>query len=118
MIRFRCWYCNKKYAVAEDRVGQRITCTCQRPLRIPKRNGDPCRVKTLTDWLIEAVVYGGGGALLGLGLSLLILSKADVGGAGFWLVPGCVLMGFLFGTFGGEVGVNFLGGLIRDRESE
>jgi hypothetical protein len=31
-------------------------------LRVPKRNGGYCRVKTLVDWMVEAVVYGGGGA--------------------------------------------------------
>ena len=67
MIAFRCWYCGKRYAVAEARVGERLTCTCRHPLRVPKRNGGNSRVKTATDWLVEVLVYGGGGAFLGGG---------------------------------------------------
>ena len=79
MIRFRCWYCNKRYAVADERIGTRITCTCERLVRVPKRNGGPCRVRTPIDYLVEAIVYGGGGALLGLGLALLILAAVGRG---------------------------------------
>ncbi|HZY84205.1 MAG TPA: hypothetical protein VFE78_05210 [Gemmataceae bacterium] len=123
MIAFRCWYCNKRYTVAEARVGERITCTCRYALRVPKRNGGNSRVKTPTDWLVEVVVYGGGGALLGCGLAVLILSQLPrlMGRGGLFefawaLVGGLTLLGFLFGTFGGERGINWVGRMIRDRE--
>jgi hypothetical protein len=63
-IHFRCWYCNKRYARAGDGIGERFTCTCKL-LRVPRRSGGNCRVKTPFDWLVETVVYGGGGALVG-----------------------------------------------------
>ncbi len=75
MIQFRCWYCNKRYSVAEGRVGERLACTCENLLRVPKRSGGNSRVKTVLDWLIEITLYGGGGALLAFGLALLILSR-------------------------------------------
>ena len=46
-----------------------------RAIRVPRRSGGNCRVKTLVDRLVEAVVCGGGGALLGFCLAILILSQ-------------------------------------------
>jgi hypothetical protein len=126
MIQFRCWYCNKRYAKRDDQVGQQFTCSCQSPLRVPRVSGGNCKVKTLADWGIEAVVYGGGGALLGLGLAVLILSRVRigdrvVGGASFHtaaaILVGLTLVGFLAGLFGGEPGINWLGQWIRNREN-
>jgi len=122
MIAFRCWYCNKRYTVAESRVGEPITCTCRHLLRVPKRSGGNNRVKTPVDWLVEVVVYGGGGALLGCGMAVLILSQLPrlMGGGilefSWALIGGLTLLGFLFGTLGGERGVNWVGRVIRDRE--
>jgi len=124
MIDFRCWYCNRRYSVVEKRVGQRITCGCQYALRVPKRSGGRCRVKTLTDWVVETVVYAGGGAFLGVGMGLLICTQvvARFGQMSALYVPtisicGVLgLVGFLAGLFGGERGMNWLGRLIRARE--
>jgi hypothetical protein len=120
MIQFRCWYCNKRYAVPEHRIGERLTCTCQRLLRIPRRSGGNCRARTAADWLVEIVVYAGSGGLLGLGLALVILSRwryvVELTGA--WaLIAGLTLAGFLAGLFGGERGINWVGRMIRERES-
>ena len=124
MIAFRCWYCGKRYAVAEARVGERLTCTCRHPLRVPKRNGGNSRVKTATDWLVEVLVYGGGGAFLGCGLAFLILSQlprltgrgTGLLEVGWAFVGGLTLLGFLFGALGGERGINWVGRMIRERE--
>src|SRR5258708_1521030 len=70
MIHFRCWYCNKHYS--RPTAGERIACNCGHQLRVPRRNFGNSRTKTLGDWLVEALVYGGGGALLGLGAALII----------------------------------------------
>jgi hypothetical protein len=121
MIQFCCWYCGKSYVVAEKRVGERLRCTCRNTLRVPRRTGGNSRVKTLADWAVEAVVYGGGGALLGLGLGVLILSQA--GRLFGFLVDGWMFVGaftaagFLFGLLGGERGINWVGRKIRDREN-
>src|SRR3954470_20689765 len=119
MIQFRCWFCNKRYAVAEARVGERLTCSCSRLLRVPRRSGGNCRVKTAGDWAAETVVYGGGGALLGFGLAVFLLSRlGGFGGGrtGWTLVAGLTLLGLLVGLFGGERGVVWVGRMIRDRE--
>jgi hypothetical protein len=120
MIQFRCWHCNKAYMVAEDRVGERLACSCKARLRIPKESGGNCRVKSPTDWLVEGLVYGGGGALLGLGLALLVLSQwrgLAVPARGWVIVPALTAVGFLAGLLGGERGVSWVGRLIRDREN-
>jgi hypothetical protein len=119
MIQFRCWYCNKRYAVPEKRVGERLTCTCKYALRVPQRSGGNSRSKTAVDWLVEAVVYGGGGGLLGLGLAILILSKVRflLFLEPAWLfIAVLTLTGILAGALGGERGVNWIGRMIRDRE--
>ena len=61
MIQFRCWFCNKRYAVTDQRAGERLTCTCKRLLRVPRQDGGNSRARTWTDWIVEALVYGGGG---------------------------------------------------------
>jgi hypothetical protein len=119
MILFQCWYCSKKYAIAEDRIGTQIACSCKHQLKVPKKNGGRCKVRRPVDWAVEALVYGGGGALLGFGLAALIVSQAGRFGLmrlGSEIFIGLTLFGFLFGLFGGEAGINFVGRLIRDRE--
>lgn len=120
MIDFRCWYCDRHYRVAEGRIGNRFACSCGRDLRVPKKSGGKCRVKTLADWVVEALVYGGGGAFLGLGLGLMMLKYLFP--FDDWIVTSVVLgssttMGFLAGLFGGEQGVNWVGRMIRNDEN-
>lgn len=118
MIIFRCWYCDKTYAVAPERIGTTLTCTCKNLLRIPKRNHGRCRIRKPLDYTVETLVYGGGGGFLGFGLGLLIVARLP------WFVYGgrrrfilvCTLVGFCAGFFGGEAGVNWLGRRIRERE--
>src|SRR5262249_36539514 len=105
MIQFRCWYCNKRYAVADNRIGQQIACTCKNLLCVPKRSGGNCRVKTIVDRLVELVLYGGGGALLGLGLGLLLISRVRgvrLFGEVWTLVAAFTAAGFVAGLLGGE----------------
>jgi len=119
MIQFRCWFCSRRYKKPEQEIGKRFTCSCDRLLRVPKRSGGNCRCRTPTDWLVEALVYGGGGALLGLGLALVLLSRLSVFGhwSARYLIPGLTVIGFLAGLLGGERGINFVGEMIRDREN-
>lgn len=117
MIRYRCWYCDRLYYTPAERVGSRVVCSCGHRLKVPRRSGRSPRVRSVLEWGIEILVYGGGGGLLGFGLGLLIASRT------FWLFrrPADVIaiftvVGFLFGTFGGESGVNWIGRQIRERE--
>jgi hypothetical protein len=119
MVQFRCWYCWKKYSVKDSRIGEHITCACDRTLRVPKRDDGNCRVWTPIDWVVEIVVYGCGGALLGLGLSILIVWRFMFF-VGFTerlvLIAALTVIGFLAGLFGGSRGIDWLGQMIRDRE--
>ena len=117
MIQFRCWYCNKRFNLSEQRIGERITCTCKNVLRVPKYDNGYCRVKTLVDWLVEGLVYGGCGAILGLGLALLLLRGFAIVYISWVIIPVLMLMGFLAGLFGGERGINWLGEMIRGQEN-
>jgi hypothetical protein len=118
MIHFRCWFCNKRYTRAESCAGQRMQCSCERPLRVPRKSNGSSRARTLADWLIEALVYGGGGGLLGLGFGLLIVSQIPwrVLEIAWIVIPPLTVLGFLLGLFGGERAINWLGRLIRDQE--
>jgi hypothetical protein len=122
MIQFRCWYCNRLHGRPEAKAGETFRCACECLLRVPRQSGGKCRVYTFVDWLVEGVVYGGGGALLGFGLALVILAKLMRGvtfttwaaEAGF--LVGLTLMGFVAGLFLGERGVNWVGRKIRGSE--
>jgi hypothetical protein len=118
VITFRCWYCGRRYAVTESRVGERLACGCKHQLKVPKRSGGRCKVMRPVDWLIESVVYGGGGALLGFGLAMLIVARIPLFRlAGRWeTVAALTVAGFLFGLLGGERGINWIGRWIRQRE--
>lgn len=116
MIQFRCWYCNKCYAVADARARERFACSCGRRVRVPRRSGGSSRARSPTDWVVEVVVYGGCGALLGFGLGVLILSRIPIFRKTKELVIGLTVLGFLAGTLFGEAGLNWVGRRIRERE--
>jgi hypothetical protein len=120
MIEFRCWYCNKRYVKREERFGERFTCSCEHLLRVPKRSGGNCRVKTPVDWLVETVVYGGGGAAVGFGLAVLIIGRLRMVyfSESAMLIPALTLAGFVAGLVGGERGMELIGRMIREREKE
>jgi hypothetical protein len=118
-ISFRCWFCNRGYSVAAERVGEAMTCSaCQSPLRVPHRSGGNSKRHTLVNWLIESLVYGGGGAVLGFGLALVLLAQTGLGLVrGRWMIlVGLTATGFLVGLLGGERGINWIGQMIRDRQ--
>jgi hypothetical protein len=116
MIQFRCWHCHKMYRVADDRVGERITCSCQRPVRVPKNSGGSSRVPSVGDWLIEVVLCDGGGAFLGACLAVVIISRFPIP-IFFWtrwdLLLVLTLGGFVVGTIAGVRGLEWLGRRIR-----
>lgn len=117
MIIFRCWYCNKAYSVSEERIGTTLNCTCKHTIRIPKKNHGPTRIRKPVDFLVETLVYGGGGGLLGASLGVWLSAEIPwILGGRKKLVLTLALMGFLIGFFGGERGINWIGRMLRDRE--
>jgi hypothetical protein len=86
-------------------------------LRIPKKSNGPSRDRSWGDFAIEAVVYGGGGALLGFLGAFVVLFQFQA--IAFIRQPRlviglCTLLGFLIGLFGGEAGINWIGRRMRD----
>jgi hypothetical protein len=121
MIQFKCWYCDRRYSKSDEKIGQRFTCSCKFVLKVPKRSGGSCRVRSIADWLVQILVCGGGGALLGFGLALLIASRTGlvrVGYVSIGLFAGLPIVGFLAGVITGERGLEWLGRLIREREKD
>ena len=102
MIQFKCWYCGRRHAKPEQQIGQRLKCSCEFILRVPKKSGGNCRVKSVADWLVQALVCGGAGALLGFGLAVLMVSQMRFIFA--HIASGYVLMGL--------PGVGFVAGLV------
>src|SRR5262249_18605859 len=119
LIYFRCWYCDRGFSMPPERAGEVLTCSsCRHRLRVPRTTGGNSRSRSLTDFIVEAVVYGGGGALLGFGAGLVPPCQSRVGlipGRPRLFILGLTLTGFLIGLFGGERGINWLGRLLRER---
>jgi hypothetical protein len=122
MIDFRCWYCNRLHNRRLADVGKEFSCSCECRLRVPSESGGNCRVTTIADVLATTAVYGGGGAVLGLGLALVLLASLRYA---TWFTPvefdlavllGLPLVGGAVGTLFGERGINWIGRLIRDHE--
>ena len=128
MIEFRCWYCNRKHSMPHKKVGKEFGCSCGSKLRVPRYSGGKCRVKTSADWAVEAIVYGGGGALICGGGALFVVAAllpgiGREGGVAFfeigWIaIAVFAVLGFLIGLVFGERGINWIGRLIRRAETD
>ena len=53
LIRFRCWYCNRKHVAGWDQVGVKRVCNCGERYRVPRNPGIAWRDKSLLDRLLE-----------------------------------------------------------------
>jgi hypothetical protein len=126
LIRFRCWYCNRKHVAGWDQVGVRRVCHCGERYRVPRNPGDIAwRARGLHEWLLEFVLYGLGGALLAsliflaivlLPLRIFLGVDPFVGGAMTLILLGITaVLGFLAGVVFGERGINFISSLWDDR---
>ena len=117
-IRFRCWYCNRKHVAGWDTVGDCRVCNCGERYRVPRRDGVSKRAKTVLDWILEFVIYGGGGAflcgLLGFAIAARVRGNWEVR---VMIIGGMTLGGFLIGALFGERGINVIGALFDDRRT-
>lgn len=117
-ISFRCWYCNRGFLVEAGRVGEVLRCGCGHRVRVPRQSGGRSRYRSATDWLVEGLVYGVGGAMLGFGLAVALAGQflpIPVPGVRRLVLAGLTTAGFLAGLFGGEPAINWMGRRIRER---
>jgi len=117
MIAFRCWFCNRGYYKPESQIGQRFECGCGRRVKVPRRSNGSSKVRSPLDWLVEAVVYGGAGALLGFILSIAIFARIPLVRRPAEVTLALTLFGLLAGALFGERGIGWIGQKLRDREN-
>ena len=117
MISFRCWFCNRAFVKPDEQARTRFECSCGRRVKVPKRSGGSSKAFSPLDWLLEAVIYGGAGALVGFGLSVAILSRLFVFRRPAEVILAATAFGFVIGTLFGERGINWIGQKLRDREN-
>ena len=116
MIQFRCWFCNRAYARPDEAAGARFECGCGRRAKVPRRSGGSSKVRSPLDWLVESVVYGGAGALIGFVLSVALFARIPVRRP-LEVTLAVTAFGFLAGVLFGERGINWIGQRLRDREN-
>ncbi|HEY7308452.1 MAG TPA: hypothetical protein VH643_03720 [Gemmataceae bacterium] len=116
LIRFRCWYCNRKHVAGWDQVGVKRVCNCGERYRVPRNPGIAWRDKNVLDRLLEFAIYGSGGAFLcGLPALMILRLVRTCSFEAILLVLAAVLcFGFLIGALFGERGINWIGSLFRD----
>lgn len=117
MIQFRCWFCNRAYLKPAEAARSRFRCGCGRRVRVPRRSGGSSKARSPLDWLIESVVYGGAGALIGFVLAVAIFSRIPLLRRPLEVTIAATALGFLAGALFGERGINWLGQKLRDREN-
>lgn len=117
MIRFRCWKCHRKYSKADEKIGRTFTCSCTYTVRVPKVDNGNCRVKTLGDRLVEAIVCGGGCAFLGFCFAVVVLGRMQLF-VSWQFVAAWTIGGGLAGIVMGERAIDFIGDRIRERERD
>ncbi len=84
---------------------------------MPTRPNGSSKVRSPLDWLVEAVVYGGAGALLGFVLSVALFSRVPLVRRPTEVTVAMTAFGLLLGVLFGERGINWIGQKLRDREN-
>jgi hypothetical protein len=117
MISFRCWFCNRGFLKPSEQAGAKFECSCGRRVRVPRHSGGSSKALSLTDWLLEALIYGGACALIGFALSIAIFARLPFVRRPIEIVIAFTLFGLAVGTIFGERGINWIGQKLRDREN-
>jgi hypothetical protein len=117
MIHFRCWFCNRAFLKPDEQARKRFACGCGRRVKVPKRSGGSSKTRSVTDWLLETLIYGGACALIGFVLSIAIFARIPLVRRPSEVVVAMTVFGFLVGALFGELGINWLGQKLRDREN-
>jgi hypothetical protein len=118
MILFNCWYCNRRHTATEAQIGEKRSCGCGRMVRVPSRGGGPSTCKSVTEVLIERLVYGLGGGLIGLILGLVIAHEVATFRTWLYYIGALTVTGLVAGALGGEAGINWIGRKMRQREEK
>jgi hypothetical protein len=117
MIQFRCWFCNRGFYKPDETAGTKFECGCGRRVKIPRKSGGSSKSHSLLDWLVESLVYGGAGALIGFVLSIAIFSRIPLVRKPTEVTLAFTAAGLLSGVLFGERGINWIGRKLRDREN-
>lgn len=117
MIQFRCWFCNRAYLKPDAQAGARFECGCGRRAKVPGRSGGSSKVRSPLDWLVESLVYGGAGAVIGFVLSIAVFSRIPLVRRPLEVTLAVTAVGLLVGVLFGERGINWLGQKLRDRQN-
>jgi hypothetical protein len=118
VINFRCWFCNRAYTKPDDLARKRFACGCGRRVKVPKRSGGSSKTRSLTDWIVETLIYGGACAVFAFGLSFVIVARLPFFRRDFTPVIVGTLVGLVAGAIFGERAINYIGQKLRDRENE
>lgn len=119
MIQFRCWFCNRGFYKPEEQAGTKFECSsCQRRNKVPRQSGGSSKTRSLTDWLLETLIYGGACAVFAFGLSFVIITRVPFFRRDFTPVIVATLAGLAAGAVFGERAINWIGQKLRDRENE
>jgi hypothetical protein len=105
------------YIKSDEQVGTRFECGCGRRVKVPRKSAGSSKVRSLLDWLIESVVYGGAGALVGFVLSVMIFARIPLVRRPIEVTLAVTAFGLLVGALFGERGINWIGQKLRDREN-
>jgi hypothetical protein len=115
MIQFRCWFCNRAFLEAPELAGQRFRCSCARLVKVPKRPGGWSKSRSLEDWVVETLVYGGLCATFAFALSFAVITRAALFRANFTPLIVATMTGLIAGALFGERALNYFGRKFRDR---
>ena len=120
-VRFRCWKCRHRFGVARSQVGRTLQCDCGENVRVPSVDHGNCRVRTILDRLIEALLCGGGCALLGFLAVMFAFPPLGLYLFGQGMIPGATAVAIgcgLFGVLLGERALDMVGAFLRARERD
>jgi DNA-directed RNA polymerase subunit RPC12/RpoP len=116
MIHFRCWFCNRAFLMDADRTGARLRCrNCGARLKVPREAGGSSKYTSVTDRVVESLVYGGAGAVIGFVVWLLTFGRIPGVRRRWEILAALVGFGLVVGVVFGERGIGWIGQKFRDR---
>lgn len=109
-----CPGCRKIQSIDAMDAGRVVPCSCGAMLRVPKLPGDTQGKRSVGHRIVYFFGWGLAGAALTFFPAFVFLGRALASSLGFSLFCGCLALGFLIGSFGGESAITRLGRIVRD----